>query len=395
MINLKYFNPSIDHKSLMESYEDEYIKKVKGVFGITDFWASYSWGFSDKRESEDRDFLLKRIKNFKNNNIKLHAYIQGTNLVYEDFEDEDWFCRDNKGSLIPYHRGRKMTCVNNPGFVNYILSKIEKTFSFGFDGIYMDNIYNGLPPLPIFDKDIPLTFAGCACDYCKEKFRKETGQEIPTDLNKDVVLTKRYLDFRVNSTSEFIKQTSLMVHKGRMEFGTNSQNPDLSGNLFYGYDISELKSLQDYLLFEAISFPKDEQKEIFRKVGNIASKFSKPVFLVSYKEHIGLDKEYSNEDFELLFAESKKHNISLCIKGCEYLTNGKWHNLRVGELNKPFSIVHKTHKHVAAHMINPTIETLAKLPIISQFIKNYYTSILTLIAERKTVRNLFNILLRF
>src|SRR5258708_11865462 len=157
MIDLKYFNPKINKDSLMGSYEYDYLKEIKEKFGVTDFWASYSWGFSKNKEKEDRKFLLDRIDNFKKLNIRVHAYVQGTNLVYEDFKDKDWWCQDEKGRLISYYRGRKVVCVNNPEFRKYIKEKIMTLYGTGVDGVYMDNIQMGQLGIS------PSVFSGCNC----------------------------------------------------------------------------------------------------------------------------------------------------------------------------------------------------------------------------------------
>ena len=57
MIKLKFFNPKIDRHSLMHSYDYNYLSKAKELFGITDVWATYSWGFSPETEKEDYKFF--------------------------------------------------------------------------------------------------------------------------------------------------------------------------------------------------------------------------------------------------------------------------------------------------------------------------------------------------
>src|SRR5882724_9950372 len=125
MIQLKFFHPRIDTESLMHAYDYENLARMQETFGITDAWATYSWGFSDKTEEEDRKFLLDRVDNFKKLGIKVHAYIQGTNLVYAGFPDKSWYSRDEHGRPVVYHRGRLVTCLNNPEFREYIVNKIR------------------------------------------------------------------------------------------------------------------------------------------------------------------------------------------------------------------------------------------------------------------------------
>lgn len=168
MLNTKYFNPKIDLESLNRSYEYDYLAEVKEKFGVTDFWATYSWGFSEETEREDYDFILSRLDNFKKNNIRVHAYIQGTNLVRKEFENSDFWAIDRFGNEVPYYKDRMVTCPNNPKFFKFFIDKLNKAVQYNFDGIYIDNIQMG--QLTISTKNRPVTFCGCNCDHCKEKF---------------------------------------------------------------------------------------------------------------------------------------------------------------------------------------------------------------------------------
>jgi hypothetical protein len=56
MIDVKYFDPKIDRQSLLACYDYDYVAKVKDLLGVTDYWVTYSWGFSDETEQEDREF---------------------------------------------------------------------------------------------------------------------------------------------------------------------------------------------------------------------------------------------------------------------------------------------------------------------------------------------------
>lgn len=197
MINLKYFNPKIDKDSLLKSYDYDYLANIKKIFGITDFWATYSWGFSNEREQSDREFLINRVDNFKRLGIKLHAYIQGPNLVYQDFKDKDWFCIDEKDRPIMYFRGRRVVCLNNPDFRNYIKHKILNMYSKGFDGIFMDNIQMGQLGIPTPKGELPFNFIGCNCKFCKNGFASKYNLELPLDMEKDLEITKKYISFRV------------------------------------------------------------------------------------------------------------------------------------------------------------------------------------------------------
>jgi len=323
MIRLKFFDPKIDEESLMRSYEYDYLARMRDTFGITDVWATYSWGFSDEREKEDREFLVSKAENFTRLGLRLHAYIQGANLVYRDFPDSDWWARDERGRLIPYHRGRKVTCLNNPGFRAYVASKIRRMRGLGFDGVFMDNIQMG--QLAMGARHRLLAFAGCACDYCKTLFEDATGHEIPRRLRNDAI-THEYLAFRAASTTSFIEAAANEAHDARLLFGSNSFDPSFDTEVVFGTDLGEIARIQDYLLFENHAFPR-------RGVSHnlpaelIAREIRKPVFVVSYARGIGRDAALSQDQLNAWRGERQIATFSSCLKGSEYVTDGVWHNL--------------------------------------------------------------------
>ncbi len=390
MIKLKFFNPKIDEKSLMSSYDLDYLTILKEKFGITDFWASYSWGFSTQSEKAQHEFTISKLENFKKVGMKVHAYVQGTNVVYEDYKNKDWYCKDEFGRYISYYRGRRVVCVNNPGYVEYMVKKIQSMYGLGFDGIYVDNIQMGQIPIPDFDGGGLFTFAGCSCEHCNKKFFGLYKAKIPTDM-KDVNGI-RYYNFRIDSILEFITKLSEVVHKGGMEFGTNSYDPKFDTKLLFGTDLKGLDKLQDYLLFENHSLPTNRTSNAY--INDLIHKYGlkKPVFVVSYKRGIGLDSEFSQIDFNNIYSEDKRLPFNACIKGSEYVTNGVWHNLRLEDVEKP---VIDESKEFRPTEINTFPERMIlKVPYIKSLLRKYYNPLFKLRMERKYFRKFMYFLAR-
>ncbi len=333
--NTKFFHPKIDEKSFLRSYDIDYLRKVKNIFGVTDMWVTYSWGYAKNVEKVDREFILSRLKNFRTVGIRTHAYIQGTNLVYEHFRDRDWFCVDDRGKRVSYSKGRKVVCVNNPGFRKYQKRKIREACQHAFDGIFLDNIQMGKLGIPGGEKHSS-AFVGCCCRYCEEKFKDRYRQSIPKILKPRTVVREQYVQFRVDSISDFLQEMSDVVYTYKKDFGTNSYDPRFDTRYCFGADLEKVCSLQSYLLFENHSFPDGKKK------GNayidqliIEKGFRKPVFVVSYKKGIGFDQGYSQEDMNRLFSEEQQSLFFVCIKGSEYITRKVWHNLEVEKYKKP------------------------------------------------------------
>lgn len=334
MINLKYFNPKLDEQSLARSYDLPYLQVVKDTFGVTDAWISYSWGFAETQEVKDRQFTLSKLNNFKKLGIRTHGYIQGPNLVYADFADQDWWARDLKGKLISYHRGRKIVCLNNPHFQKYILNKVTDMSHHPFDGIFMDNIQMGQLGIP-GTLSTTAAFFGCNCQVCQDFFVKEYGIKIK-EAFKSLPGRLQYQKFRTNSTSQFLKKVAALVKQSGKEFGTNSFDPKFDMNHVYGTDLPEVQKIQDYILFENHSLPSSQKQNnsyIHTLIEERAIK--KPVFVVSYNQGIGFDSAFSQEQVNRLFSESAHSLFQVCLKGSEFVTKGVWHNLRPENYQPP------------------------------------------------------------
>ena len=334
MTRLKYPGARINVSNLLESYDYPVLKKAKDIFGLTDVWVTYSWGFSEATEQPDYAFIKAKLPNFKRLNLRTHAYVQGCNLVLAEHHDTDYYCRDFRDRLIPYHRGRKVTCPNNPQFREFMTRKIEKLLRLPFTGIYLDNIHMGQLPITVSQKW--LTFFGCACAYCQQRFYKEYGRAIPAYFNRETKVFHEYVQFRTQVMMEFVSSIAALVHSGGKEFGTNSFDPKYDPQLTYGTNLHFLEKLQDYLLFENHSLP----DLLLQKRNNtyllpLLKRREKPVFIVSYRQGIGREPHYRQTDFDAIYTESKQLDYAPCYKASEFVTGKIWHNLFIDEFRQP------------------------------------------------------------
>jgi hypothetical protein len=352
MIRLKFPHHRIDRVSLWNAYDLDQLQQARDKLGITDAWVSYSWGFSEQTEQEDYQFLRDRLNNFQQLGIKTHAYVQGTNLVWADNQDADYYCRDHRGRLIPYHRGRRLACPNNPAFRDYLRRKVTLAANEAVDGVYVDNMHLGL--LPVMLGKSRSTFFGCQCAYCEAQFKQETGVSIPALFHTHSNLFAAYSNFRVRSLMQLVQELAAQVHAAGKIFGTNSFDPRFDTRLFYGTDLEELARIQDYLLIENHHLPTGKGSNAYLQP--LVESLSKPVFVVSYNKGIGREKHYSQADFDAVYSESQTLGYAPCYKASEYTTKGVWHNMRLEQIQPV--------RHVEAGHSNAMITTtdLPQLP---------------------------------
>lgn len=333
LLKEKYPQPQIDTDSYEKIYTEEYIKKAKEEFGLTHMWVTYSWGFVSEKKQDHYSYIRNKLPIFKKNGIKTIGYIQGLNVVTEDFSDQDIFCRGPKGQLLPYSRNRHLICPNNPNAQAVVEKRARSAASEGFDGIYMDNILFGISPIFVTNKMIPAF--GCYCKYCKEKFLKDYGCPMPkNDFTRKQDITN-ILDFRTRSTNAFVKKISEIAHNANKSFGVNMFDPfHHNAEIFFGFDHDEIAKHVDYHLFENHAITKENKIDNSQLI-NLIKETNKPVFVLSYKDGIGIDESYDSEIIDAIFSESQDMHYSPCLKASEFKTESVWHALRISDIKKP------------------------------------------------------------
>lgn len=333
LLKEKYPHPKIDIDSYEEIYTEKYIKKAKEKFGITHIWVTYSWGFRSERKQEHYSYIRKKLPLFKKYNIKTIGYIQGLNVVTKDFKDQDIFCKGPHGQILPYSRNRHLICPNNPHARAVVEKRAHAAAGEDFDGIYMDNILFGISPIFVTNKMIPAF--GCYCGYCKEKFLTEYGYSLPKNDFKTVKDIVNILNFRTKSTETFVKKISDIAHNAHKSFGVNMFDPfHHNAEIFFGFDHSKIAKHVDYHLFENHAITHNDNIDN-SQLTNIIKKTKKPVFVLSYKDGVGIDESYKKKTFDAIFSESCELNYSPCLKASEYKTDGIWHTLRESDIQKP------------------------------------------------------------
>lgn len=388
---VKYFNPRFDMDSMMRCYDYDYLARAKDLFGITDCWVTYSWGFSDEVEQEDRRFILDRLENFQKLGIRTHAYIQGPNLVYDNFADKDWWALDERNRPVMYYRGRRMTSIHNQEFVNYVVDKVHGLAGKGFDGVYMDNVQHGQLGVPMPNGELPFVFCGDYSAPARAHFRAETGHDIPTDLEADLDLTREYLEFRIKSNTAFIKRVGEAAQAGGLEYGTNFYDPKFDPSYIYAIDLERTTAVQDYILFENHSLPREDGSRHNGYIEDLMESYNitKPVFVVSYHNGVGMAPQFTQAELDNLFSEAQNSTISLCLKGGEFTTNGIWHCLYLEELLPP--LTNKSLERQPLKNDMGLMEKLLQITMIRSLLKRYYNPLFRVAFEWRMLRILINL----
>lgn len=239
LLRAKYRAPRIDEDSFLRLYEPSSLAAARERLGVTDMWVTYSWGFSDATEEPDRRFLRDRLPGFRDQGIRTHAYVQGLNVVTDEFAGRDIFCRDGDGRLLPYSRGRSLTCPNNPEARRIILDRVRAASREDVDGVFVDNIVFGIPPL-LVRRDF-ISFFGCSCRFCRPEFQARYGYPLPAAAKAGPQAIADYLDFRRLSVASLLAEASAICRSSGKSFGVNLYDPlRHTPEIFFGYGAQEL-----------------------------------------------------------------------------------------------------------------------------------------------------------
>lgn len=330
LLRTKYHSPRINTSSFLHLYDRDTVVKAIKVFDCSDIWMSYSWGFSDKTEQKDRDFAISKIKDLHELGLRVHLYVQGLNVVSREFKTSEFACVDPNGRELPYSKGRRLICPNNPRVRKLLVDRVTNASNTSADGVYVDNILFGFPPAFIRRDYAP--FFGCSCDYCKKTFYTQFGYALKFPIVSEENLHD-YVNFRAQTLHDLIAELSWIAHMHHKFFGINLYDPIQMNSVFYfGYKLPKIEEYLDYLLIENHSLPSHGNTNAH--LTTLVHESKKPVFVVSYDRGIGFEPEYSQADIDSIASESKIIGYKPCYKVSEFTTNGIWHTLDFSKLHK-------------------------------------------------------------
>lgn len=319
----------------MQLYDRDWLSQARRTLGTTDMWVTYSWGFADHTEQQDRAFILDHLENFRATGIRAHAYVQGLNVVTAEFPDSEFFCRDLHGRRLPYSRGRSFICPNHPDTQQLVLDRVQAAAQENFAGVFVDNILFGLPPWRVSERSV--SFFGCACEHCQHAFEAQFGGSFPRTSRQRRRRLPELLQFRIDSIRRFIEPLSAVTRAAGKEFGINLYDPHLyTPELYFGFTVDSLADLLDYLLIENHSLPSRPGRHN-RGLQPLIEQYrdSHSIFVVSYHHGIGWERAYDQTDVDAVWAESHQLGYDPCLKATEFLTDKTWHALDITSLAIP------------------------------------------------------------
>ncbi|MGI5898296.1 MAG: beta-galactosidase trimerization domain-containing protein [Christensenellales bacterium] len=156
------------------------------------------------RQDADTELYLWLVKEAHSRGIALMSweYLNTAPLLTAQHPQWRYKYFDQEAPNSP--RDDHYVCHNSPYGELLKLYCIEVLDEIGFDGIWFDGCY-------LFsDSNRKLS---CRCDFCRAKYREETGMQMPETINWNSVEFRRYMQWRYNDFTEYLSLLSAYVRK--------------------------------------------------------------------------------------------------------------------------------------------------------------------------------------
>ena len=124
-------------------------------------------------------------------------------------------------------------CLNSPYRDLFHALVYEMVSKYDIDGLWVDMI-------GFFASD-------CACPWCREKYKKETGFELPTTIDWEDENFLRYLQFKFDTVTEYARGIEEAAHRAKPDISVSLQcaswkNPHINGMADAYYDLMDYAS---------------------------------------------------------------------------------------------------------------------------------------------------------
>ncbi|RLE60594.1 MAG: hypothetical protein DRJ32_02685, partial [Thermoprotei archaeon] len=157
----------------------------------------------------DRDFLREVVEEASKHGIAVIPMIGHTTNPELYSKHPDWAQRDKNGRVItmdtdPSFVSREkatwpLMCLNSP-FLNHVLMEADEVLKYGVDGIFLDSF-----------RYMPDVDRACFCEWCRNKFRNESGKDLPAKEELESELYRRSFLWRINVNVKSLKIVSQRI----------------------------------------------------------------------------------------------------------------------------------------------------------------------------------------
>lgn len=182
-------------------------------------------GFYDEELHGKR--LDEYINKVENSGIRIITYLNVHCMDLDDTNNkESWIQRNSKGEKIGAYNTYFLLCINNDDWLDYYEQNVKKLCKRKIDGVFLDG------PL--------VSPQGCYCSDCQKKFSLKYNKSI---FDCDY---KEWLDFRVDTVTEFVKKTNSLVKSANTDIVLYLNNESFYASIT-GHDTKKIEPYVDII----------------------------------------------------------------------------------------------------------------------------------------------------
>ncbi len=205
---------------------------VRKGYNVITYGAIYGTGYTLVKNSvlplhpgANPDWLPKVIKEAHQKDVKVNCWMCFN--IQDVRTDKSQYIID---SLYPEYKmhflegecdecsGQTGMCMITSPYIGKYKTLVKEVAALGSDGIWFDGFYySGLP-----DPSKP----GCTCKYCRERFRKETGLELPGKIDWNSLAFKKWVRWRNERLYQVAEELTDIIHQVnpdcKVTFNTNT-----------------------------------------------------------------------------------------------------------------------------------------------------------------------------
>ncbi len=204
--------------------------------------------------TKKRDIFGETVSALRRRGIGVVGYLNSWSTECAR-QHPDWQVKMSNGYIKGEH-GRFGTCCLNSPFRSLFHAMVyEMVSQYDIDGLWVDMI-------GFFAPD-------CICDYCRKKYKKETGFDLPEKIDWQDERFLRYIDFKWDTVASYTEGITAMAKKAKPDISLSYQCA--SWHFSYGSGLSSRYfATMDYLSgdFYANRTRTDIVCRLFHKLSN-------------------------------------------------------------------------------------------------------------------------------
>ena len=168
---------------------------------------------------EKRDIFGETVQALRQRGIGVVGYLNSWSTEAAR-QHPDWQIRSSDGKARGEHSRFGTCCLNSPYREQFLAMTREMVSTYDIDGFWVDMIGFMAPD--------------CTCRYCQEKYKAETGREMPATIDWKDPNFIRYIRFKFDTVSGYAREVATAARNARPGISVSFQCAGWNRAMDYG-----------------------------------------------------------------------------------------------------------------------------------------------------------------